>query len=179
MKRLIDDYIAELRSSPVKATLIAVMLVTGMLLWGRLMLKQVPKTASAGVAEMFSDASEGETSWPEALTTRELALEIPPPVMRDLFELDPNRYKRTSKPADLPTDPKLAPGISDYQRQVAVVSAARALRLQSIVEGEDPLVLIDGQLLRTGQVVKGFTIQSIEARAVVLEMEGVRVRLGL
>ncbi len=179
MRRIIDDYIAELRGSPFKTTLIVAMLAIGMLLWGRLMLKQVPRTASAGIADMFSDASDAGAAKPAKAETRKISLVLPAPAARDLFKLDPSQYKRTLSLSDLPIEPKLAPGISDYQRQVAVVSAARALRLQSIVEGEDPMVLLDGELLRTGQVWKGFTVLTVEARAVVLEMEGVRVRLGL
>jgi hypothetical protein len=174
MKRIVHEYLAELRGSTIKSTMIAVLLTLGLLLWGRLLLRDVPQVASANVPVPTLAAAQAPRASGGALR-----LAPPAPLDRDLFALDPSRYRRTAQsPQDDPSA-KFAQGLTEEQRQAAVLTAAAQLRLQSIIEGPEPQVILNGRRLLPGQDTDGFTLVRVEPRAVVLEKDGVRVRLGL
>ncbi len=177
MKQIVRDYIAELRSSPAKACTIAVMFAVGLLLWGRLLLKEVPRTASAwGQGATVADA---DTALAPRRNLGVLELSPPPPLARDLFVMDPSRYRRTGLGEENPDGAKRGIYATEEALRQAVLSAAREMTVNSVIEGEEPIVIINGKVLRQGDTVEGFTVQKIEPRSVVLEQEGVRVRLGL
>lgn len=179
MNQLIRDYIAELKGSPFKSGAVAILLATGLLLWGRLLLKEVPRTASAWQAA--SAVAENDTTNTRSNTRSDggVALAPPPPLTRDLFELDPSRYRRTQLEKESPTGEKLGELSPEDSIREAVVSAARELTVHSVVEGEEPIVFINRKVLRAGDIIEGFTVLKIEPRSVILEREGIRVRLGL
>ncbi|MEM9752793.1 MAG: general secretion pathway protein GspB [Planctomycetota bacterium] len=178
MNQVIRDYLAELKASPVKTGVIGLLLAFGLLLWGRLLLKDVPRTASADdpVAAAVA-ANLGVNANGDPPNTIRLA--EPPPLERDLFGLDPTRYRRTSDSEEPASGEKLGPGATEDSVQAAVVSAARQLRLTSFIEAEEPVVMINNRPLRRGDTIDGFTVLAIQGRSVVLENQGVKVRLSL
>jgi hypothetical protein len=178
VKQTLLDYLAELRGSPLKTSVIGLLLVCGLLLWGRLLLKEVPRTASAD-DPLTAVSALAEGTLRQASEDRTLKLVPPPPLQRDLFALDPSRYRRTAAQEDEASEAKLRPLGAEDTRQAAVVSAARQLRLTSFIEGQDPVVMINDRPLRRGDTVEGFTVLGFQDRSVVLVKQGIKVRLSL
>jgi hypothetical protein len=63
--------------------------------------------------------------------------------------------------------------IEDLQRQAA------NLRLQTIMMGSTPQALIDGDMVKEGDVVASFRILKIEARRIIVEREGIKLELHM
>jgi hypothetical protein len=63
--------------------------------------------------------------------------------------------------------------IEDVQRQAA------ALRLQTIMMGSTPQAMIDGDMVREGDVVASFRILKIEARRIIIERDGIKLELHM
>lgn len=178
MNQLIRDYLTELRASPVKTGAVALLLAFGLLLWGRLLLKEVPRTASADDPVAVASAA-GLSGTNESDSANTLKLAEPPPLSRDLFGLDPTRYRRTADQEERASGAKLQPATTEDSLRVAVVSAARQLRMTSFIEGEEPVVMINNRALRRGDTLQGFTVIGFQGRSVVLEKQGIKVRLSL
>lgn len=125
-----------------------------------------------------------------------------PSPSRNLFVIRQDRYRRaepTPAQANKPTKPgifssleKWASRAADDQKRQAILlenlqrEVAR-LRLQSTVMGAQPTALIDGRLVREGDVVASgegssravFRVLKIEARRVILECQGIRLEIAM
>lgn len=163
-----------------KAGLVLGLLAVGLLLWGRLLLKQVPRTATADPNQKQSavDASQKRSTITQTEKVVELALSEN--FGRDLFSFHPEGYTRLT---DVPiTESGTDDSDVTAQKQArieAVRIAARRLSLQSVVQGEQPRAFINGQLIAPGQTVEGFLLKQVTDRYAVLEMNGVEIRLGM
>ena len=159
-----------------QAGMVVGLMAVGMLLWGRLLLKQVPRTASADdkpawLVEVEAESAPGER---EAVTVvRPSALD------RDLFRLDPSRYLRTVPIKEMSKEAKLPEPVSDEALRMSVAKAAEGLRLQSVTLGDVPAAFINGRLIRVGSHIEGFELRSCDERSAVLEKDGIRVRLRM
>ena len=162
-----------------QAGMVVGLLAVGLLLWGRLLLKQVPQTASADdekplwLQEAEADLLQRGAEKPV------VTLEPIGEPSRDPFLLDANRYKRTLSEDSELNQAKLGHVLTDEQMRMAVVQAAEELRLQSITLGEVPAAFINDRLIRVGGSIDGFELLSCDERSAVLEKDGVRVRLGM
>jgi hypothetical protein len=68
------------------------------------------------------------------------------------------------------------------KRQTYVVNMqaeAAKLRLQSTVMGAQPKALINGDLVREGDVVASFRVLKIEARRIIVEREGIKLEIQM
>ena len=125
-----------------------------------------------------------------------------PSPSRNLFVIRQDRYRRaepTPAQANKPTKPgifssleKWASRAADDQKRQSILlenlqrEVAR-LRLQSTVMGAQPTALIDGRLVREGDVVASgegssravFRVLKIEARRVILECQGIRLEIAM
>jgi hypothetical protein len=64
------------------------------------------------------------------------------------------------------------------QRVDALKWQAAQLHLQSILlDAQQPKALVDGQLLKEGDVVANFRVLKIQARGIVLEREGIKLEV--
>lgn len=179
------DVIGMLKRDKRKLGAMLLLLAMALLLWGRLLLKQVPRTA---VAE--PQAAE------ESQSVSELLAQAPPPapvrprvhvdlanrLERDLFHLDRTAYQAAEEsPAVSAAQAKLeAPTTDERLRLEAVVRAAASeLDLQSTIVGDEPRAVINGKLLRPGENIDGFELREVQARRVILENQGVRVQLHM
>ncbi len=150
----------------------------GLLLWGRLLLKQVPQTASADDTPQWLQEVKAELddTTPTKVTVRLPQLATPD---RDPFLLDPERYPKTLSEDSVLKQAKSVDEVTDEARQMAVVDAAGELRLQSLTQGEVPAAFINGRLIRIGAEIDGFTLLTCDERSAVLEKDGFRVRLNM
>jgi hypothetical protein len=173
--------VGRLTSDKKKFALMLTLLAFGMLLWGRLLLQGVPKTATAKpiaqsvVAE--TQAVVASDSKPAGAVVR---LAIPAGVGRDLFSVDPSPYNRTAMTPMVQVVRKSDPQVSDDSiRSAVIMQSAGGLVLQSIVTGENPRVVINGVLLAPGQSIEGFTLVKVDDRTVWLENQGIVIRLRM
>lgn len=172
LEKLIDLLTRDKKQTGMVLGLVAV----GMLLWGRLLLKQVPQTASAdNKPTWLSEAQTDEKAGPKVV----VSVEKPPLLERDLFKLDPNRYSRVLSEEVLVNEAKLEDGLTDEAKRMAVAEMAAELELQSITQGEVPAAFINGRLIRIGGSINGFKLLACDERSAVLEKQGLRVRLGM
>jgi hypothetical protein len=176
MSALMQKLLADKAKASLMLGLVAVLL----LMWGRLMLKQVPRQA---VAEPAATAAvSGATAGKVTRAWAPKVVEFTPPESwsRDLFVVDTGRYARNPKNEVKPVA-KSDPQPSDELLESTVVKkAAAGLTLQTTMLGGDkPRAMIDGQVIEQGQQIRGFTLKKVESRWVVLEMNGIEVELGM
>ncbi len=171
-----------------KVALMMSLLAVAMLLWGRLLLKDVPRSAVADPDENASASTQPDTN--SAAPTDNVRLEVVQvrglaPVERELFAFDTQAYPRIAKPqAKLDVDPKSGVHPTDEMMQqqaerMAVYAAARGLTLQSTLLGTRNRAMINGVLLEPGDTILGFELKSVGDRQVVLARDGVQVTLEM
>ncbi|MBB6430032.1 hypothetical protein [Algisphaera agarilytica] len=176
MKEKLNDLLEWCKRDKKQTGMVLGLMAVGMLLWGRLILKQAPQTASADDKPAWLVEAEADmNSGPKEVIT----LAEPPKLERDPFILDPNRYKRTLSEQDLVSGAKLDEGLTDEAKRMAVVDAAAELQLQSVTLGDVPAAFINGRLIRIGESIEGFELLTCDERSAVLEKQGIRVRLGM
>jgi len=184
MRDMLDKAKAQLLADKRRSGLLIGLVAVGLLFWGRLMLKDAPKTATA---EPIAAAAAGSQGAPAPVAR---AAPLPAVVLtgsavmpRDPFRFDASGY--AAAPGQGPREeaqdePKTADPDADREaRRAAVVAQARKLTLDSVIKGSRPRVMISGQMLEPGQQVEGFVLLKIDSRQVVLEKEGVRVLLKM
>ena len=160
-----------------------VLLVVGLLLWGRLILtKDVPRTAVADPAAVAGEADDAAEPAPVAAAVRPMVyLSLADQVERDLFALNPQLFPPTEEQPGLAVDDGDDEGDASPDSQVRRVraEAAEVLSLQSTLQGAEPLALINGELMKVGDKVHGFTVIKIGSRRVTLRKDGVNVHLEM
>jgi len=176
MNRIWKSLLADRR----KASAVVVLLAIGLLLWGRLMLKQVPRTATADPEpEAAMVEGLGEVDPAPLLPVVELPATSGAP-SRDLFAFDPSLFIPVEQ-TDLSGDPaKSASTVSDDTSVERMVhEASKELRLQSTLFGESPRAMVNGRLLELGDEIAGFELVHVGERSAVLEKQGYRIRLEM
>lgn len=164
-----------------KLSIMLALLAVAMLMWGRLLLQKVPRTATAEPIAT-AEATERSVTPTQEVTVRPIVpLSATRPLQRDLFALDATHYQRVEVGEDDTVRVAKSPQESvDDQAVVRMVrEAAGRLTLQSIIQGARPRAMINGQLLAVGQKIEGFTVSQIEQRHVILTRGGVDVKLGM
>lgn len=178
MKPWIETLKRQALADKKKAAAMIALVAVGLLLWGRLLLKEVPKTATAGPDAVASAA--GEAIEPLPTPRSEVAVDWPDGLSRDLFAFDANRYRRTTSGNELGEQAKSPQPMTDRDLRIETVRRrARSLTLQSVVSGARPRAMINGRLMEAGQSVEGFELIEIHERSVILRMQDVRIRLGM
>lgn len=169
----------------------AALLAVALLLWGRLLLSDPPRSA---VAEPQTHVAKAPSATPtpdqrgevrDAESEPVVVIDIVPGAKRNLFAVDPEHYpdafpapeqtKASTKSGDDPADQD--EGWQATRR--AVLAEASALTLQSTMLGARSRAMIDGVLLETGQSIRGFELIEVRARQVTLVKQSVEVTLEM
>jgi hypothetical protein len=161
-----------------KLALMALLAGLGLLLWGRLLFRDVPRTALAAPKDPEVKTLAAAARAPGRPVVR---VELPRTLDRDLFALDARYYPSKAAP-DVPAvvvvpDNKSGPQMTDVQQQA--LSASRSLALQTTILGDRPRAVINGQVLAPGERINGFTLKKVMPRGVILEWNGIEVRLEM
>lgn len=166
-----------LGTSPAKLGVMLSLVAVGLLLWGRLLLKEPPRVATA------TPPSAAKTPAPAAPTDKRLPtveVRLGQPARPDLFSFSHDRYKPTPKIAPVTTPAKSPRSTADESQGVqAVVAAARRLKLQSVITGSEPHAMINDQMVKVGQVIEGFTVIAVRERFVVVQRDGTTIQIGM
>lgn len=170
-----------------KLGLICTLAFGALLLWGRLLMKDVPRTAVAvpgeqlAAAALMPDATDGSTTmaWPTVY------VDLTNEVSRDLFRPDPRYYTLEDEQNDAsaglgksgadPDDEQHGPAA----RLEAVQADAQELSLQSTILGNVSQALINGQLVSPGQSINGFEVLRVGSRRVTLVKDGIEIELEM
>lgn len=183
MKRLWRQATADKK----KFGLLVTMLAVGLLLWGRLiLLEDVPKIATAD-PNAPAQADSTSTNPAPAGTTPAAAVLPPLPTVHvalsedlplNLFAFRHNRYKPLPE-KDSEGNGLQSTGSTDDDRKRELVELARSLRLQSVIQGRSPAIVVNGEVLRVGDSIEGFEIVSFDERSAKLTREGLTFLLKM
>jgi biotin carboxyl carrier protein len=107
-------------------------------------------------------------------------------LQRNLFAIKLDYYARAkSKPSDNQDDPTAIP-TSDadqaHQQQVLqenLQNQATKLKLQTTMMGTTPRAVINGQLVKEGDVVEGFTVMKIQPRQITVQQDSVTLEIQM
>lgn len=177
MNPLIQKLVRQLTADKKKLSMMIALLAVAMLMWGRLLLQRVPRTATADPVAVQAAQANGPTTT-EYRILPVVTIEPAPRLTRDLFALDAERYVKVAEATAAPA--KSDPDRADEERAAeAVHEAARRLSLQSIVQGSRPRAMVNGQLLAVGQKIEGFVLVRIDQRHVLMRKDGVEVPLSM
>jgi hypothetical protein len=185
MKRYMDKLIYQLTADKKKLGIMLCVLSLGLLLWGRLLLQGVPRTATADDKSktVQADDSPADNASRTEISTRArpiVYVDLPDSPHRDLFGIDPRRYKQTKSGIESHIGPKSALVTSDVDPRIAVVrEEAMELRLESVVTGTHPRAYINGRLLAPGEEYEGFTLLQVTDRHVILTKYGLFIKLKM
>lgn len=145
-------------------------------IWGRNLLAPAPRAASGDPAR--AGATDPGDPTGAGLAPTSIMLTWPPVSRRDPFALNTGAYDhrpREVAPDEGPDDPPVVPDppAEDVDELLA------ALVLQGTMLSDDPQAMINGELFRVGDHVKGFVIRTIGNRRVVVVRAGVERTLEL
>ena len=165
-----------------KLSMIVLLSVALLLLWGRLLLKQVPRTALAEPESPATESDAGASAAPGvgAPLRQTVYLDLPRALDRDLFHLDPGRYRRMGTTQEPDGGAKSATESVDNDGEMEAIRRwVRGLELQAAILGDEPTAMIDDQLYRVGDRVNGFAVTTIGARYVTLSKGEIEIRLEM
>lgn len=167
-----------------KVALMAGLACVMLLLWGRLILKQVPRTAVATPAPSATSASASPAT--DALRRKVIAIDkpivevaLPPVSKRDLFALDLTDYPVEEAPVERTNEDSIknaTPVIAADEQLKAMVGR---FQLQSTVLGARPCAVINGQIVQVGQTIEGLILKEVKNRQVILDFNGQLVSLRM
>ncbi|MBI1335680.1 MAG: hypothetical protein GC164_01810 [Phycisphaera sp.] len=177
-----NKLVRQLTADKKKLSMMVGLLCVGMLLWGRLLLKQVPRTALAVPKTAASAVVNPDPIDAGSATVKRVVVDvtIPADPGRDLFAWDPTRYPKVLDNQAVAEAGKLGPQRTDEVREADMqAQAKKSLTLQSTVLGARPWALINGKVLLVGQEIEGFKLIEVLARGVIVEKESLRVQLEM
>ncbi len=185
MKEHLNQFIQQITADKKKLGIMICALAIGLLLWGRLLLQGVPRTATAeDPVKQTRAADNSDTEVDKSMVASKplpvVHIDLPASPGRDLFGLDPSRYRRTPGGSQNNNRPKLAQITTDGDpRMAAVREEAMELRLESVLTGSQPRAYINGQLLKPGDDIEGFTLLKVTDRHVLLTKYDLFIRLRM
>jgi hypothetical protein len=177
MNAQLNKLYRQLTADKRKLTLMLVLVLVALGLWGRLLLQPGPEQAQA------QDAASNKSSMPEVtdVTLRNkpaapdlpvVEVSLPDELPRDLFKQP--RVKKEKK--NRQKQAKSAESSADTGYTTPDVSG---LTLQSVMQGPRSRAMINGRMIAKGETIQGFTLIAIKGRYVILEKHGHQVRLAL
>lgn len=182
-----------IRRDPKKATIMAVLAVVLLGLWGRLLFGGPRRAAASLVRVLSSDNHALAAQGPHYRTADEAMMdwlnEKEQPIERDLFAVNldyyPREGRRLGENAGFSGDEeKSAIARTDHKRERQILienlqAQAANLKLQSTVMSVPPRAIINGELVEEGNAVASFRVLKIEPRRIIVEQQGVRLEIGM
>ena len=170
-----------------KFGLLVTMLAVGLLLWGRLiLLEDVPKIAtadpdaSAQAGEQTPDNSDpsARADAPVLPPLPSIEVALSEDLRLDLFTFRHNRYRPLPE-EDLADSDVQSQALTAEEKKRELVELARSLRLQSVIQGKSPAIVINGEVLRVGDSVEGFEIVAFDESSAKLTRDGLTFLLKM
>ena len=135
----------------------------GMLLWGRLILKEAPRTATADGPTLAQRTPPASPQGP--ITSDRALLDVK---QGKVGLMDDQGFSRSKSEPRVP---------DDFERMQAAQTAAAELNLQGVTTGKVPVARINGRMIRVGETINGYTLRSVRGKSAVLERAGASLEL--
>ena len=169
LKKLAKRLTANRKQFGIMMVLVAVAL--GM--WGKLMLKSSPRSATASSSLTKKAADGGETSLlalaPKLPT---VYVELSDKKGRDVFSMNIGDYSKSATTNVIPP-PNPMPEKSDEALRAELFSKLKTVKLQSTIMRENPVAVINDRIFHVGsEPVAGFTITRITPMSVFMKPAG-------
>jgi hypothetical protein len=132
-------------------------------------------SASPGAGNGSAPSQSADLHSPAA---QAITIEIPDTLPRDLFDASVAFPPEVPVSSTAPTTPATKPHSAADDRAAIAAEARSTIVLDATMLGSDPTALINGRQCRVGNVVKGFTVRKIAADHVVIERDGVRLKVS-
>jgi hypothetical protein len=193
---LFQKFAIAARADPKKAAVLAALLLLMGLAWTRWVTSEGPARASAATVRppvaVTSDSPKPTTKVSSGKLLREWAKGPVGALSRNLFYINPALFPPdgTKSASSVVVEhgfwDELAKSLAwrseeeskRQQRVDAFKWQAAQLHLQSILlDAQQPKALVDGQLLKEGDMVANFRVLKISARGIVLEREGIKLEV--
>lgn len=187
MKQKINRAWRQVTADKKKFGILVTMMAVGLLLWGRLiLLEDVPKIATAdpnATAQTDGTTPDGQVlqvtpTGPVLPPLQEVSVTLSEDLPLNLFAFRHNRYKPLPDEESGSNSAQLT-GSTDDERKRELVELARSLRLQSVIQGDSPAIVINGEVLRVGDSIEGFELVSFNKRTAKLTREGLTFLLTM
>ena len=95
----------------------------------------------------------------------EVRVELSDRLSQDLFAFRHNRYKPLPEEVMNPQEVQPDQNVVDEEvRRRELEEMAKSLRLQSVIQGDVPIVVINGKVLRIGDTIEGFEVAKFGRR---------------
>lgn len=185
MRQHLENLIHQITADKKKLGIMVCALALGLLLWGRLLLQGVPRTATAD--DPAKTAQKTDNNDPSGGNNPQndkplpvVHVDLPATPGRDPFGIDPSRYKRNLGASHRTSAAKSTQVTPDEDPKTAAVrQEAMELRLESVVTGTRPRAYINGRLLAPGDEYEGFRLIQVTDRHVLLTKYGLIIRLRM
>ena len=171
-----------------KLSLMIVLSAALLLLWGRLLLKQVPRTARADPESVVATVADPGDAPVLPRLRHTVYLDLPRVLERDIFGLDRTRYQGPIETVGSAT-PRKSPLNPPDDEMEAIRVWAGGLELQAAVLGDEPTAMINERIYRVGDsiggsvvenvVIDGFVLTSVKPRLAVLSRGEIRIQLEM
>lgn len=185
MKRKLKRMWRQATADKTKFGLLVTCVLVGLLLWGRLiLLEKVPRHATADPKQADSPSAEapdpagGPVSTAVLSPLPEVRTDLGDELALNLFAFRHDRYRLLPQENSGDTG-VTGTQISDDERKQMLVEKAKDLRLQSVVQGATPLIVINGRVLRVGDSIDGFEIVSFTERSAKVTRDGLTFKLTM
>lgn len=179
MKKKMQRFWRQATADKKKFGLLVTVMAVGLLLWGRLiLLEKVPRVATADPGTKPAKTADAKPVAPEENVPTlqplpEVRASLNDELTLNLFAFRHDRYKL--RPTENTGGIGVQPGAGaddEQQRRRMLVDMARDLRLQSVIQGVSPLIVINGKVLRVGDSIEGFEIASFNDRSAKVTRDG-------
>lgn len=179
MKKKLYRFWRQVTADKKKFGLLVTTVAVGLLLWGRLILiEKVPRIATADPSALSAQAldehaegGEGPMSLLKPLP--EVRVDLSDRLSQDLFAFRHNQYKPLPEEIIDPRDVDHPSDVVDEQvRRRELEEMAKNFRLQSVIQGAVPIVVINGKVLRVGETIEGFEVTALGTRSARVTREG-------
>ena len=178
MSTSLRQLIRKLGSDKKKLSLAVMLSAMLLLLWGRLLLKQVPRTALADPESTIA-AAQGVTRVIGRLMPT-VHLDLPRTLERDMFGFDASGYRRIVAVQEPVTEAKSPPESPDNESEMEALGKwARGLEFQAAILGDEPTAMINDRPYRVGDRIGDFVVTEVRSRRVVLSKDDVSIRLEM
>lgn len=185
-----DVLIKKLTADKKKLAVMLMLLGVMGVMWGRMLIKQGPKSAAAGVDNLVRAVVPTDNvvtaAVEETVKARQLVLiDDHGPVTRDLFSLDASHFQKLDGGnATLEAAGKSDSDSPDDEfrlraRESAVRAAAGGLKLQTTLLGSPNRAMVNGEVLEEGATIQGFVLKEVRSRSVLVEKDGVQIILEM
>ena len=185
MSKVLKQAVRALTADKKKLSIVVVLLAMLLLLWGRLLLKRVPRTAVADpeTVAVETDSLEVEPG-KSAKCYPVVYVDLPQTMSRDIFQFDIDRYQSAGTLEDEGDEDKSPLESPDNELDMQEVRKwADGLVLQAAVLGDEPTVMINDQVYRMGdrigERVGSFVVKSVRSRRATLSNGTIEIHLEM